>query len=123
MKTNIENYYGDLFEVQLSYSHSFAGHGHWKIECEVVYQDNFKSFFTKISDSLFIDKIYDLKQEGVSLAELEAVYFDYIHAELQESIIEWLDECKEKQDEFDEIIGFDRDLFDSLGEMFNPEKN
>lgn len=90
MTTTIENHEGEQFEIETYFSQEFKGRGSWNINCEVSFKGQKKTFSLQTTDSIFIDKISDIKADNVfSWDEIQNDYKEKALDMLEESIIEW----------------------------------
>lgn len=99
MKTTIENYNREQFEVELYFSQEFKGRGGWNINCEVKFKGEKKTFCHYTNDSMFIDSMSDMRADDASWDEIQNAYFEQSFDNLEESVIEW---CEEVGEAFEE---------------------
>ena len=96
--TTRENYLGDSFQIETFFSNEFTGRGHWKINCEVIFNGNKKIFTTSTNDSQFIDKLSDMIADNKSGDEFQEFYNERFFDNLEESIIEWCEQINENEE-------------------------
>ena len=99
MKTLIENYNREEFEIELDFNHSFKGRGSWNIECTVTYNRAEKTFNHHMTSAPFIDEISDMKADDASFDEIQNAYEKKAFDSIEESILEWCEEVNEKEEE------------------------
>lgn len=92
MKTTIENYKGEQFEIENHFSQEFKGRGGWNINCEVSFKGEKKKFRHYTTDSMFIDGISDMKADDASSEEIQNAYKEKAFYSMEESILEWCEE-------------------------------
>lgn len=90
MKTTIENYNKEEFEIEVYFNHSFKGRGSWNIECTLWLEDKARTFKHHTTSAPFIDEINDMKADGATFVEIQNRYFEAYFYEFKESIIEWI---------------------------------
>ena len=95
MENIITNYTGETFEVELYFTNKLKGRGSWNIECEATFNNEKKVFKIHTTESLFIDRINDLKADNTSFDEIQKEYFDFSFDILEENLIEWCVELNE----------------------------
>lgn len=96
MKATIQNYTGEQFEIEILFFQIFKGRGAWSINCEVSYKGHKKTFHTLTTDSIFVDKISDMKADGASWDEIQKACKEKFFDNLEESILEWCVEVNQK---------------------------
>ena len=92
MKTLIENYKREEFEIELDFNHSFKGRGSWNIECTVTYNRAEKTFNHHMTSAPFIDEISDMKADDATFEEIQNRYFEAYFDNFKEMIIEWIED-------------------------------
>jgi hypothetical protein len=92
MKTIIENYNREQFEVELYFTNKFQGRGGWDVVLEIEYKNNKKTIKTYTTDADFIDDL----REDVSFEEKQNMYFDKFFTDFDEIILEWIEEINEE---------------------------
>lgn len=98
MKTTIENYNGEKFELNdLHFRHSHRGYGQWHILCELYFEGQKRTFREHTTDSQFIDSISDMKADDATHEEIQQAYFNAYFDNIKEIILEWVEEVKEGQ--------------------------
>jgi hypothetical protein len=97
MTNSIENFEKEIKDLDLHYSHLSDGYGHWKIMLRVaLITGDIKMFNHVTTDSMFIDEMYDLKQDQVSSEEIEKAYHErFWSSEFEEIVSEWAFENRE----------------------------
>lgn len=75
MEATIQNYNGEHFEIETYFYQIFKGRGAWNINCEVSYKGHKKMFHAYTTDSIFVDKISDMKADGASWDEIQKTCF------------------------------------------------
>lgn len=81
----LENFKQDVF---VHYSHKFKGRGGWIVECNVNC-DNVKTVFTTYTtDSMFIDKLRDMRDDDAAHEDIQMEYHNRFFHEFEERIIE-----------------------------------
>jgi len=95
MKTIIKNYKGEEFEIETHFSHIFKGYGRWLIICRVSFKGHRRPFHSYTNDSMFIDKISDVRIDDASWEEIQNTYKEKFLDNLKESIIEWCEDINE----------------------------
>lgn len=89
MKTNID-YFGQTdVEIDVDYSHAFAGHGHWKVTAIVEFEGAKKHFYHTTTNSEWIDQLNDFRMEA-SHDEEQTFYHEFTIEKIKEEILEWL---------------------------------
>ena len=83
MTTTITTQNKKTYEVELNYKHSFAGYGHWSVECTVYFKGQSKTFKHTTTDSETIDLLHDAD-------DTQALYHDAFGYSFEERIAEWL---------------------------------
>jgi len=96
MKTTIENYRGEQFEVETYFNQEYRGRGGWNINCEVSFRGEKKTFRHYTTDSMFTDQISDMKANDASWDEIQNDYKEKVFYRIEESIIEWCEEVNER---------------------------
>lgn len=83
-------------EVEVCFSKSFAGHGHYKILCEADFKGNKKTFSQTTNDMPWIDSLSEFKEENNPSWEEETdFYLDKFQWDFEERINDWVDELLE----------------------------
>ena len=95
MKTTIENYNGEQFEMETYFTQQFKGKGGWNINCEVTFKGEKKTFRYYTTDSMFIDQISEMKADDASWEEIQNAYKEKVLYRIEESILEWCEEVNE----------------------------
>lgn len=90
MKTEIKNYNGEKFEIEVYFNHSFKGRGSWNIECTVVYKGEERTFKHHMTNAPFIDEINDMKANGATFVEIQNRYFEAYFDDFKETVLEWI---------------------------------
>ena len=96
MKTTIENYRGEKFEVETYFNQEFKGRGGWNINCEVYFKGEKKTFRYYTTDSMFIDQISEMKADYASWDDIQNAYIEKVFYRIEDSIFEWCEEINEK---------------------------
>lgn len=92
MKTEIENYKREEFEIEVYFKHSFKGRGSWNIECTVVYEGEERTFKHHMTNASFIDELNDMKADDATFEEIQNRYFDTYFDYFKEIILEWVED-------------------------------
>ena len=92
MTVTIENYKGELFEIETYFAQEFKGLGGWNINAEVSFNGKKKTFRYYTTDSIFIDQISEMKADNASWHEIQNAYKEKTFDSLEESILEWCEE-------------------------------
>ena len=98
MKTLIENYNREEFEIELDFNHSFKGRGSWNIECIVNYNGAQRTFKHHMTNASFIDEITDMKADGAIFEEIQNRYFEAYFDDFKEIVLEWVEEINAEND-------------------------
>lgn len=99
MKTTIENYRGEQFEVEIYFNQEYKGRGGWNINCEVSFNGEKKTFRHYTTDSMFIDYISEMKAGDASWDEIQNAYKEKVFYHIEDSIIEWCEEVNENEED------------------------
>lgn len=98
MKTIIENYKREQFEIGTYFTQEFKGRGGWNINCEVSFKGENKIFHHYINDSQFIDEISRMRANDASWDDIQNAYKDKSFDELKEIILEWCEDVNENEE-------------------------
>lgn len=94
MKTTIENYNREEFEIEVYFKHSFKGRGSWDIGCTVTYKGQERMFKHHITNAPFIDEVNDMKADNATYEEIQKRYFEAYFDDFKEIILEWVEDIK-----------------------------
>lgn len=90
MKTQIENYNREEFEIEVYFSHSFKGRGSWNIECTVIYKGQERVFKHHMTNAPFIDEINGMIADNATHGQIQNRYFEAYFDDFKEIVFEWI---------------------------------
>lgn len=95
MKTEIENYNREEFEIEVYFNHSFKGRGSWNIECTVIYEGEERTFKHHMTSASFIDEITNMRRDDATHEEIQNRYFEAYFDDFKEIVLEWVEDLNE----------------------------
>lgn len=96
MKIEIKHFKGDIFEIDAYFTQEFQGRGGWKIYCHVEFMGKKQKFSHYTTSASFIDEIDELKANDASNDTIQQAYKNHSFDKMDEIILEWCMEIKEK---------------------------
>lgn len=131
MNTTIQHHVGEKFEIEIYFEQQFKGRGGWNINCTVSFKSEKKTFSHYTTDSMFIDKISDMKTDDASWADIQQAYKEHAFDKIEQDILEWCESVIEEDStnyvirdrEAGNIIGLFNDLDEAKNALNHFEEN